>query len=483
MAIDTIEITDLQSQQVISAEETHFLDVKCVDIKPAKLSESLSAFANADGGELYIGIDENTQTNQRAWRGFQNTEEANGHLQVFERLFPLGTDFSYTFLRAPGRLGLVLKVDVQKSRDIKVASNGTPYIRRGAQNLPVTAPEARKQLEYAKGITSFETDVLSLGHEVISNSESIIKFMLSVIPEAEPVAWLAKQQMIREGRPTVAGLLLFAEEPQALLPKRCGIKIYRYRTKDSAGSRDTLAFDPLTVEGNLYTQIQSTVTQTAQIVEDTGRLGAEAIESITYPQETIHEIITNAVIHRDYSIADDIHIRIFDNRVEVQSPGGLPAHITEQNILNERFARNGTIVRIINKFPNPPNKDVGEGLNTAFDAMRKLGLRPPVVKNLGNSVLVIIKHEPLASPETLILEFLESHETIKNKEARDLCHISGDYIIKGIFRKLMERELIERPPGTQTSAIVYRKGPKFNLWKKELADEANGSGPVQSKPV
>jgi len=65
-----------------------------------------------------------------------------------------------------------------------------------------------------------------------------------------------------------------------------------------------------------------------------------------------HEIITNAVLHRDYSVADDVHIRIFDNRVEVVSPGMLPAHITPENILSERFARNAAIVRLINKFPD-----------------------------------------------------------------------------------------------------------------------------------
>jgi ATP-dependent DNA helicase RecG len=64
-----------------------------------------------------------------------------------------------------------------------------------------------------------------------------------------------------------------------------------------------------------------------------------------------------------------VHIRIFDNRIDVESPGRLPAHITPENILKERFARNPTLVRLINKFPNPPNKDVGEGLNTAFAAM------------------------------------------------------------------------------------------------------------------
>jgi ATP-dependent DNA helicase RecG len=56
-------------------------------------------------------------------------------------------------------------------------------------------------------------------------------------------------------------------------------------------------------------------------------------------------------------------------------------------------------VRIINKFPDPPNKDVGEGLNTAFQAMRKMRLKDPIIDERDNSVLVNIRHERLASPE------------------------------------------------------------------------------------
>lgn len=291
--------------------------------------------------------------------------------------------------------------------------------------------------------------------------------MLAVIPTAEPSAWLTKQMLLRDGRPTVAGILLFAEEPQALLPKRCGIKVYRYRTKDREGSRATLAFDPVTIEGNLYQQISYAVTTTAKIIEETGRLGEAGVEAVAYPHETLHEIITNSVLHRDYSIADDIHIRIFDNRVEVQSPGRLPAHVTPENILDERFARNGTIVRLVNKFPNPPNKDVGEGLNTAFAAMHRMGLKEPTVQNLESSVLVLIRHEPLASPEVIILEHLETHETIRNKEAREICHIQADYIVKDIFKRLSDRELIERVPGTRTGGTLYRKGQKFTEWRQQ----------------
>ena len=114
-------------------------------------------------------------------------------------------------------------------------------------------------------------------------------------------------------------------------------------------------------------------------------------------------------MHRDYRIAADIQIRVFDNRVEGESPGVLTGHITIKNMLDEQFERNGALVRLINKFPNPPNKHVGEGLNTAFEAMKRLRLRPPVVEQTASSVVVKIKHEPLATPEQSIMDYLENH--------------------------------------------------------------------------
>jgi len=463
-------ITDAQRALILGLEEGHFADLKGVDIKPAKLTRTIAAFANADGGELYLGIDENITSKQRTWRGFPNQEAANAHLQVFEDLFPLGTDFDYGFLGSNGAAGLVLQVQVRKTADIKRASDGTAYIRRGAQNLPVTTPSALKQLEYTKGLASFESELVNAKPDVITNSIPVIEFMLRVVPTAEPAAWLAKQQLLRQNKPSVAGVFLFADEPQALIPKRCGVKIYRYKTRDRFGSRETLAFDPLTVEGHAYQQIREAVQTTTAVVEEIRKLGDEAMEKVQYPQEALHEIITNAVLHRDYSIADDIHIRVFDNRVEVESPGRLPAHITVKNILDERFARNGNLVRLINKFPEPPNKDVGEGLNTAFAAMIKLGLKQPTIEERDNSVLVTIKHEALASPEEVILEHLESHSTIRNKEARELCHIAGDYIVKEIFKRLVERRLIEKVPGTDRSTTAYRKGGKFATWRKGTKD-------------
>jgi ATP-dependent DNA helicase RecG len=127
------------------------------------------------------------------------------------------------------------------------------------------------------------------------------------------------------------------------------------------------------------------------------------------------------VLHRDYSIHTDVQVRIFDNRIEVESPGTLPGHITVKNILREQLSRNRFIVRLIHKFPNPPNKDVGEGLNTAFQAMRRLNLKDPIVEENENSVIVYIRHEPLASRAVIIMDYLETHPEINNSKARELC--------------------------------------------------------------
>ncbi|MBD2292742.1 putative DNA binding domain-containing protein [Anabaena sphaerica FACHB-251] len=459
MAIEVVPITSDQLNQILIAEESHFLDLKAIDVQPRKLCKFISGFANADGGELFIGIDESIVDDKkiRHWHGFSDQEAANGHLQIFEYLFPLGDDCSYTFLTSEGYPGLVLQVTIFKSRRIVEASDGIPYLRRGAQTLPVKGDKALERLKLDKGIESFERSTIGVELELITTSQVMSTFINAVVPTTEAELWLKKQQLIQKDKPTIGGILLFADEPQAILPKHCGVKIYRYRTKDVEGTRETLAFDPITIEGCLYDQIQQALAKTIEIVEEIPKVGDKGLESIKYPEEAIHEILTNALLHRDYSIASDTHIRIFDNRIEIENPGKLPGHITVKNILKEQYARNGAIVRIINKFPNPPNKDVGEGLNTAFHAMARLRLQPPEICEQENSVAVHIKHEPLASLETTIMSYLEKHKEITNKIARKETGIRSEGTIKAAFYRLRDSRLIEPVPGRSKSNAAWRK--------------------------
>jgi ATP-dependent DNA helicase RecG len=451
--VSVIEISSEEATKVLNSQESHFLDLKSKDIKPASLTKTISAFSNAEGGELFIGIEDEP----RIWNGFANQELANGHIQAFEGLFPLGDGYSYCFLSCKSHLGLVLKIDVQKNRAIKKASNDTVYIRRSSQNLSITEDDALHRLARNKGLISFETETISIEKAVIENSANIINFMLEVVPAAEPESWLKKQRLIINELPTVAGVLLFAEEPQAIIPKHCGLKIYQYATKEDEGTREALLFDPITIEGCIYDSIKEAVIKTVQLIEKIRIMTPDGLKNAEYPVEALHEIVTNAVLHRDYSIADDIHIRIYDNRIEIQSPGTLPAHVTPENILHERFARNGVIVRLINKFPDPPNKDVGEGLNTAFNSMRAMRLKAPEILQKGGSVLVILRHESLGTPQELIMQYLENHETITNRDAREICNVQSENAMKHILKRMVEAAMIEVIPGQTIFQTSYKK--------------------------
>ena len=473
MAVNILPVSRDDIVRILNLDESHFCDVKSIDIAPSKLTRTLSAFANADGGEIFIGIDEDKANHKKTWRGFPTQEAANAHIQVLNELFPMGDDFTYEFMvpvtRRPS--GYVLHVNIQKARAIKEASDGKSYLRRNAQNLPVATPEALALLRRNKGLTSFETETVSAPLDIITNSGVIIEFMLAVVPIAEPYPWLRKQQLIHDEKPTVAAVLLFADEPQAILPKRSAIKIYRYRTSAAQGTRETLAFDPLTIEGCLYDQIRDSVARVQEIIQEVQIVGERGLEAIEYPEVTLHEIITNAVLHRDYSTADDIHVRVFDNRVEIESPGRLPAHINERNILDERFSRNGVIVRMINKFPNPPNKDVGEGLNTAFAAMKQLRLRDPVIRQTDNSVLVEIRHQRLGSLEQIVMSYLADHDEITNRIARDLSGIGSENTVKDAFKRLAKAAQIERVPGKQGNKAAWQKcSPKLSARSNRALD-------------
>lgn len=467
MSIETKKITIEQRDRILNISESHFYDLKSKAIQPGKLTRTLAAFANADGGDVYLGIEEIKDGNEvvsRQWNGFENEEEANAHLQVFTELFPLGTYNTYNFLSNEESAGIILQITINKTSSITKASDGIPYLRRGAQNIPVTSADAIRRLEYDKGVTTFERQTLNIPKDTIIHSEIAAKFINDVIPSSIPETWLKKQLLLLNDLPTVAGTLLFNDEPQAALPKQSGIKIYRYKTRDYEGKRENLAFDPITIEGPIYTQIYAAVEKTIELIEDIKILGETGLEKIQYPSEALHEIITNAILHRDYSLTKDVHIRIFDNRIEVESPGKLPGHISTENILSEQFARNGALVRIVNKFPNPPNKDVGEGLNTAFESLKKLRLKAPEIIETENSVVIKIKHEPLASPEEMVMNYIRNHKIITNSVGRELTGIDSENEMKRVFQRLQGKDLINLDP------TIGGGASRWLLKEKEVID-------------
>ncbi|MDB9338836.1 MULTISPECIES: helix-turn-helix domain-containing protein [Cyanophyceae] len=95
MAIRVIPIKYEKAVKLLQSQEDHFRDFKAKEIKPAKITKSISAFAKADGGDLYIGIDQDKDKKNLIWRGFYKVEDANSLVQTFDDFFPLWQYFLY----------------------------------------------------------------------------------------------------------------------------------------------------------------------------------------------------------------------------------------------------------------------------------------------------------------------------------------------------------------------------------------------------
>lgn len=456
------EIDDEQADKIINVQENYLNDVKAIEIKPSKLSETISAFANSTGGDIYIGIDENNQNNTRTWRGFADPEDANDIIHTAFSSHAFGNHIKFEFLKSLKHPGLVLHASIRKVKEIVKSSAGDIFVRVNAGKQKIDSEEKLNRLKLDKGIITFEDEWIDVATRRLENSHAIINFLINVIPSGEPSTYLNNQELVRINQQgaleqaRVCGVLLFCDEPPIYLPKRSSIKILRYRTKDEDIGREFLEGTPITIEGCTYNLIYDAVSKTKEIVESVSKLGQTGLENIRYPDETLHEVITNAVLHRDYSIVSDTQIRIFDNRIEIESPGRLPGHVTVKNILDTQSARNPALVRLINKFPDPPNKDVGEGLDTAFRAMELLRLKPPSIIEKESSVMVVIRHESLGSPEELVLHYMETHKEITNSIAREITGIKSENTMKNVFLRLKSRNLLEPIPERKGAASAWR---------------------------
>ena len=197
-AVELLEITGGERERLLALEEDNFSDLKAIEIPPKKLAKTISAFANTAGGDLYVGIMESEffGTKTRQWRGFKDQEAANGHLQSIEALFPLGAEYSYEFLRAPGSNGLVLHISVQRTPQVARAHDKKAYVRRGAQNQEVKGEAALARLKLDKGIESFEKQTVDVDLDVVSGSETLHEFVKQVVPNLTPPRFLRKQCLV-----------------------------------------------------------------------------------------------------------------------------------------------------------------------------------------------------------------------------------------------------------------------------------------------
>jgi ATP-dependent DNA helicase RecG len=472
-------ISEKEALEILGRGENHVWDDKSAKAKGATLQKIACAFANAEGGEFGVGIEDRKTglSGLDRWQGFSYEEEGNHIHQTLVRDIKPAIPYVVEWLEIEGQpeRGLVALVTIQKSDSVHETAAGETRLRNGAASLTLNAKEAM-DLSLSKGASSYEDQALAkLSADDLAKEEELRSFLESYSPTTEPLAFIHKLRLADEqGQATVASAVLYASNPPAVIPKKCAIKIARYQTGAEVGKREHLDGTPITVEGPAYSQIQEALRIVTEIIESVPHMESDgALTPVSYPPEALKEIVVNAVIHRDYNISDDIHILIFDNRVEVRSPGVLPGHMTIENLLTERVARNRTISRLLNLYPDAPNKDIGEGLNTVFDKMKEAKLKEPIFKNTGNSFVVILGHAPLARPHGLVMKYLESNDEITNSIARGLTGITSENTMKEVFKQLQKNGHLERVPEKLGNKAAWRKpAARETLWDLDKAPPA-----------
>lgn len=456
----TIALTVEEYEAIADQEEDHFFDIKAKAIDGRGIQKIVVAFGNADGGELIIGIKDKKEapTASARWDGFTDIEAMNSSLQAVFDVKP-NADARYEFLTCEPHTGYLLRISIEKSPEVLFTNDNRVIQRHGAQSITINDPARIQQLSFAKGASSFEDTILTgVPTELITDAEELSLFLQDLSPKTDPLEFVINQNLVdyKTWEVRAAAGLLFHPSPSAIMPRKCAVKVIRYETREEDPERDHLA-EQVTVEGPLFRLIKQTIATVTRMMSEVKVWTAEGMGTLDYPAEAIWETIVNAVIHRDYSISDDVQIYIFDDRIDIHSPGRLPGYVTVNNILDARFSRNQKIVRTLNRYREAPNKDLGEGLNTAFQKMKEFGLKSPEIFEQGNYTVVRLPHTPLATPGDAIMKFLESHDQITNRQARDITGIRSENLVKREFYKLRDVGLLEQIPEL--------KGPK-SAWRK-----------------
>lgn len=452
-----------EANALLAREESHFWDVKSSLSRGGVIQKIAVALANGDGGEFALGI-EDAKTSASPldrWVGYSTIEDLNSVHQALSQECKPAIPYEVNYLEIEGEeaRGIVCLITITKSGDVHYTAAGKVYVRHHAASKEIAGQEVIN-LSLSKGAQSYEDQELSdyFLDEALEEAE-LKSFLASVSPAMAPGDFLRRERLYNRKTDgmKVSAALLYAEQPQSIINKRCGIKIARYETDLEGTNRDYLKGTPQSLVGPARSIIDKALAAVSNEIQAVKTLDPSGnLVPTRYPPETLKEIIVNAVIHRDYNLADDILIYVYNNRVEVHSPGKLPGHITRQNIFTDRYSRNGTLVRLLNKYPDPPNKDIGEGLLTAFAKMKEAGLQEPEFRFEGNYFVVVIGHAPLAQPEELILKYLENHEEITNKVVRELTGIQSENNVKRRFYNLQNAGSIERVPGKKGSSSAWR---------------------------
>jgi ATP-dependent DNA helicase RecG len=397
---------------VLRQQEGQFFERKsCFDrlkgkLRPVRLvardvSETLAAMANADGGSLVIGI--------------ENDGTVSGVDYPEDRLKVLRAAFK-THIRPPLRARIqegrlegkpIILFEVDWSINVHQLTDGRYLLRVDDKNVPFPARdiEAMKEGKRRRVTETRFIPEASLADLDLPLLDRLAERQGMAGPPEEILARYRLAEA-RNGKTvlTLAALLLFGKDPGRWHP-RCGIDFVKYEGSERRVGVELNIVKRERLETPLVLLIEKAYETVKPHLRERQRLVDLFFEErLEYPTFAWQEAIINAVAHRDYRYEGlGIEIWMFEDRLEIRSPGELVEPVTLDRLLKrERIhaSRNPRIVRVLTGFGYM--RDQGEGIPRIFQAMEQEGLYPPEIRLEAEAVFTItLKNSVAYRPETL----------------------------------------------------------------------------------
>lgn len=452
-----METSDLHQLYEQGESETLAFQVESASV--SHLAETFCALANAQGGVVLLGVDPASN----GVKGIRDLEAAREKaLAAGLRCEPPLVLPRPTTVMLEGKP--LLYVTIPSGLPHAYALRGKYLARDGKKNRAL-GPRQLRDLLRQRGEGNFEATVLpgatldDLDRERVDGYAKL--FLTDVTPRhrwhEETLDLLYRRGCLAKEsstyRPTVAGLLLFGREPQRLLPS-AEILLARY-----SGTEMSDTFLRETARGPLPEQIRAAEAFLMTNMRKGARIADfKREEKPEYPLPAVREAIVNAVAHRDYQIrGEEIRVLLFNDRIDVYSPGRLPGHITVENIVEERFARNEVIVQVLTDLGFVER--LGYGIDRILRQMKEAGLPKPKFEETANGFRVTLRgagdqfvsadfdrdkyrNLPLNERQNAALSILHKAGRVGNRDLKELYPDVSEETIRRDLADLVDAGLV-----------------------------------------
>ena len=440
--------------ELLRKKESQTFDRKSARKDPKGLSNHIVAFANADGGILVIGIEDDLTIT-----GIDDYQKnINDILRVsFDYCNPsvmINTEM-LDCIDNKGKPNHILLINIPQSPELHANQQDEVYYRMGDKSKKLNFDE-RLQLMYSKGSRLFEDEPVA--DSTINDIDlSFVKEYCHKIGYSKSAEEYIRQNknfiVNRNGKEEMSGaaILLFGKEPQQFF-KRARVRFIRYEGIDAKVGTEMNVIKDMTFNGRILDVVKDSLDFVkSQIKEHTYLANDGKFTTVPeYPEFAWKELVINAIAHRDYSIkGTDIQIKMFDDRIVVESPGMLPGLVRLNNIRSVHFSRNPKIAEYLHEYNYV--QEFGEGVDRLFREMESAGLPEPeyhcdsfilsaIIKNAAktNDSVNDSVNESVNKNELKVYELLKKNPSYTREDIKSIIGVSVstvDRALRGLNNK------------------------------------------------